>query len=138
MSAFADPSRQVRAGAATALSAADPAHAVPAVAKMLGDPNADARKAAVLALLARSTREDARGPLATAVLDPDADVRVYAARAAAPPGLNGEQQPRQLRQRGTIALAGEPTPPTTVSGANLSPRDGFVSPIAHCATCNCS
>ncbi|MFG2500657.1 fumarate reductase/succinate dehydrogenase flavoprotein subunit [Streptomyces sp. NPDC048441] len=93
--ALADPSWQVRAGAATALGAADPerANAVPALTKALDDANADVRKAAVLALLKHSTKEhstnehsagaDARAALATAVLDPDADVRAYASRAGA-------------------------------------------------------
>ncbi|MGW7274527.1 fumarate reductase/succinate dehydrogenase flavoprotein subunit [Streptomyces sp. NPDC054864] len=82
--ALAAPSWQVRTGAATALGAADPHRAVPALSKALGDPNADVRKGAVLALLRHSEHEDARTALATAVLDPDADVRAYAARAAAP------------------------------------------------------
>ncbi|WP_430379685.1 fumarate reductase/succinate dehydrogenase flavoprotein subunit [Streptomyces sp. B1-3] len=72
---------QVRSGAATALSAADPAMAVPALAKALADPNADVRKAAVLALTRHSATEGARAALATATTDPDADVRAYAARA---------------------------------------------------------
>ncbi|MET7616639.1 fumarate reductase/succinate dehydrogenase flavoprotein subunit [Streptomyces sp. NPDC005408] len=75
---------QIRAGAAQALGAADPDRAVPALAKTLGDPNADVRKAAVLALLRHSSHDDARAALATAVGDPDADVRAYAARAATP------------------------------------------------------
>lgn len=81
--ALADASWQVRAGAATALGAADPEFAVPALAKALGDANADVRAQAVLALLRHSDREDARAALTTAVTDPDADVRAYAARAAA-------------------------------------------------------
>ncbi|MEU5044116.1 fumarate reductase/succinate dehydrogenase flavoprotein subunit [Streptomyces griseorubiginosus] len=72
---------QVRSGAATALSAADPEVAVPALAKALADPNADVRKAAVLALTRHSATEDARAALATVTTDPDADVRAYAARA---------------------------------------------------------
>ncbi|MFF7274735.1 fumarate reductase/succinate dehydrogenase flavoprotein subunit [Streptomyces griseorubiginosus] len=72
---------QVRSGAATALSAADPEVAVPALAKALADPNADVRKAAVLALTRHSAAEDARAALATVTTDPDADVRAYAARA---------------------------------------------------------
>ncbi|MFF7053855.1 fumarate reductase/succinate dehydrogenase flavoprotein subunit [Streptomyces griseorubiginosus] len=72
---------QVRSGAATALSAADPELAVPALAKALADPNADVRKAAVLALTRHSATEDARAALATVTTDPDADVRAYAARA---------------------------------------------------------
>ncbi len=85
--AFADPAWQVRAGAATALSAADADVAVPALAEALGDPNADVRKAAVLALVrhaaAVSTAEAdaARAALATALTDTDADVRAYASRA---------------------------------------------------------
>ncbi|MFF0060034.1 fumarate reductase/succinate dehydrogenase flavoprotein subunit [Streptomyces sp. NPDC005279] len=84
VTALADPSWQVRAGAATALGAADPELAVPALAKAVGDPNADVRKQAVLALLRHSAREDARAALATAVTDPDADVRAYASRAVTP------------------------------------------------------
>ncbi|MFD5590468.1 fumarate reductase/succinate dehydrogenase flavoprotein subunit [Streptomyces griseorubiginosus] len=72
---------QVRSGAATALSAADPEVAVPALAKALADPNADVRKAAVLALTRHSATEDARAALATVTTDPDADVKAYAARA---------------------------------------------------------
>lgn len=72
---------QVRSGAATALSAADPEVAVPALAKALADPNADVRKAAVLALTRHSGTEDARAALATVTTDSDADVRAYAARA---------------------------------------------------------
>lgn len=72
---------QVRSGAATALSATDPEVAVPALAKALADPNADVRKAAVLALTRHSATEDARAALATVTTDPDADVRAYAARA---------------------------------------------------------
>ncbi|MGW7072712.1 fumarate reductase/succinate dehydrogenase flavoprotein subunit [Streptomyces sp. NPDC054855] len=82
--ALAAPSWQVRAGAATALGAADAHRAVPALSQALGDANADVRKAAVLALLQHPANENARTALATAVLDPDADVRAYAARAAAP------------------------------------------------------
>ena len=61
VAALADPAWQVRAGAATALSAADPDVAVPALAKALADPNADVRKAAVLALTRhRAARTPAR------------------------------------------------------------------------------
>ncbi|WTE49008.1 fumarate reductase/succinate dehydrogenase flavoprotein subunit [Streptomyces sp. NBC_01622] len=80
IAALADPAWQVRAGAATALSAADPESAVPALAKTLADPNADVRKAAVLALTRHRTT-DARAALATATADSDADVRAYATRA---------------------------------------------------------
>jgi succinate dehydrogenase/fumarate reductase flavoprotein subunit/HEAT repeat protein len=79
--ALADPVWQVRAGAATALSATDPALAVPALAKAVADPNADVRKAAVLALTRHRAAEDARAALAAATTDSDADVRAYAARA---------------------------------------------------------
>lgn len=81
VAALADPSWQVRAGAAAALSAAAPGTAVPALAEALADANADVRKAAVLALLAHRDGEAARAALATAVTDADADVRAYAARA---------------------------------------------------------
>ncbi|MFF9624435.1 fumarate reductase/succinate dehydrogenase flavoprotein subunit [Streptomyces griseosporeus] len=79
--ALTDPAWQVRAGAATALSTAEPALAVPALAKTLADPNADVRKAAVLSLTAHSAVAEARAALATATGDTDADVRAYAARA---------------------------------------------------------
>ncbi|MFI9809356.1 fumarate reductase/succinate dehydrogenase flavoprotein subunit [Streptomyces sp. NPDC052301] len=80
VAALADPAWQVRSGAATALSAADAYTAVPALAKALGDPNADVRKAAVLALSRHRATEEARAALATATTDSDADVRAYAAR----------------------------------------------------------
>jgi HEAT repeat protein len=79
--ALSDSAWQVRAGAAAALTAADPEVAVPALAKALADPNADVRKAAVLALTRHSGADDARSALATATADSDADVRAYAARA---------------------------------------------------------
>ncbi|GAA3813362.1 hypothetical protein GCM10022403_053710 [Streptomyces coacervatus] len=72
---------QVRSGAATALSAAEPKVAVLALAKALADQNADVRKAAALALTRHNDTEDARAALAEATSDPDADVRAYAARA---------------------------------------------------------
>ncbi|MFE9023924.1 fumarate reductase/succinate dehydrogenase flavoprotein subunit [Streptomyces sp. NPDC007808] len=79
--ALSDLAWQVRAGAATALSAAEPDLAVPALAKALTDPNGDVRKAAVLALTRHRTVEDARTALVAATTDSDADVRAYAARA---------------------------------------------------------
>ncbi|MFG2790491.1 fumarate reductase/succinate dehydrogenase flavoprotein subunit [Streptomyces sp. NPDC048419] len=81
VTALSDAAWQVRSGAATALSAAEPDVAVPALAKALADPNADVRKAAVLALTRHGDTEDARAALATATSDSDADVRAYAARA---------------------------------------------------------
>ncbi|MEU4172522.1 fumarate reductase/succinate dehydrogenase flavoprotein subunit [Streptomyces sp. NPDC026665] len=81
VAALSDTAWQVRAGSAKALSAADPGTAVPALAKALADPNADVRKAAVLALTRHRATEDARAALATATTDSDADVRAYAARA---------------------------------------------------------
>ncbi|MFG2332612.1 fumarate reductase/succinate dehydrogenase flavoprotein subunit [Streptomyces sp. NPDC048604] len=80
-SALSEPSWQVRAGAATALSAADPGVAVPALAQALADPNADVRKAAVLALARHRATEAARAALTGATADSDADVRAFAARA---------------------------------------------------------
>lgn len=52
----------------------------PPASSALADPNADVRKAAVLAL--RTHRPDlaALAALASAVSDPDADVRAYASR----------------------------------------------------------
>ncbi|MFB7261195.1 fumarate reductase/succinate dehydrogenase flavoprotein subunit [Streptomyces nojiriensis] len=82
VAALADAAWQVRAGAAAGLSAAAPEAAVPALAKALADANADVRKAAVLALLAHRDTPEVRAALATAVSDPDADVRAYAGRAA--------------------------------------------------------
>ncbi|WP_435283702.1 fumarate reductase/succinate dehydrogenase flavoprotein subunit [Streptomyces koelreuteriae] len=81
VAALAESAWQVRGGAATALSVADPEVAVPALAKTLADANADVRKAAVLALTRHRTSEEARAALATATTDSDADVRAYAARA---------------------------------------------------------
>ncbi|WP_406007368.1 fumarate reductase/succinate dehydrogenase flavoprotein subunit [Streptomyces sp. NBC_00637] len=81
VSALADPAWQVRAGAATALSVAHPDTALPVLAKALADPNADVRKAAVLALTRHRASEAARAALATATTDSDADVRAYATRA---------------------------------------------------------
>jgi succinate dehydrogenase/fumarate reductase flavoprotein subunit/HEAT repeat protein len=81
VAALAEAAWQVRAGAATALSVADPDVAVPALAKALADSNADVRKAAVLALTRHRATEEARAALATATTDSDADVRAYAARA---------------------------------------------------------
>nr|WP_257785120.1 fumarate reductase/succinate dehydrogenase flavoprotein subunit [Streptomyces griseochromogenes] len=80
VAALSDPAWQVRSGAATALSVAPAGTAVAALAKALADPNADVRKAAVLALTRHNAIEEARAALATATADPDADVRAYAAR----------------------------------------------------------
>ncbi|CAL9547278.1 ATP-binding cassette domain-containing protein [Streptomyces sp. enrichment culture] len=82
VAALSDPAWQVRAGAATALSAAPSDRAVPVLAKALADRNADVRKAAVLALTRHTaTTEAARTALATVTGDTDADVRAYATRA---------------------------------------------------------
>nr|WP_267906183.1 fumarate reductase/succinate dehydrogenase flavoprotein subunit [Streptomyces broussonetiae] len=80
VAALSDPAWQVRSGAAAALSAATADVAVPALAKALADPNADVRKAAVLALTRHRATVEARAALATATADSDADVRAYAAR----------------------------------------------------------
>ncbi|MFJ2930057.1 fumarate reductase/succinate dehydrogenase flavoprotein subunit [Streptomyces massasporeus] len=81
VAALSETAWQVRSGAATALSVADPDVAVPALAKALADSNADVRKAAVLALTRHRGTEGARAALATATTDSDADVRAYAGRA---------------------------------------------------------
>ncbi|WP_437112895.1 fumarate reductase/succinate dehydrogenase flavoprotein subunit [Streptomyces longwoodensis] len=81
VAALSDPAWQVRSGAATALSSADPDTAVPALAKALADVNADVRKAAVLALTRHRELPEARAALATVRSDSDADVRAYASRA---------------------------------------------------------
>ncbi|MFI2778077.1 fumarate reductase/succinate dehydrogenase flavoprotein subunit [Streptomyces sp. ALB3] len=78
--ALADRAWQVRAGAATALSSADPASAVGPLAGALADVNADVRKAAVLALLHHTSHEAVREALSGVLTDADADVRAYAAR----------------------------------------------------------
>ncbi|WP_166484196.1 fumarate reductase/succinate dehydrogenase flavoprotein subunit [Streptomyces rhizosphaericus] len=84
VAALGDAAWQVRKGAATALSAAAPGVGVPALARALGDPHADVRKAAVLALLPLAEREPAAREALTSVRsDPDADVRAYAAKATA-------------------------------------------------------
>lgn len=80
VAALADPAWQVRAGAAAALGSGDFGVSVPALAKALADPNADVRKAAVLALIRHNGTAEARSALATVTSDPDADVRAYAAR----------------------------------------------------------
>lgn len=80
--ALADRAWQVRAGAATALSSADPASAVGPLAGALADVNADVRKAAVLALLHHTSHEAVREALSGVLTDPDADVRAYAAMGA--------------------------------------------------------
>lgn len=80
--ALGDRAWQVRAGAAKAFGGAAPEHGVPALAGLLRDTDADVRKAAVLGLLRHSAHVEARAALATAVDDPDIDVRAYAGRAA--------------------------------------------------------
>ncbi|MFB6517959.1 fumarate reductase/succinate dehydrogenase flavoprotein subunit [Streptomyces sp. NPDC056401] len=80
VSSLADPAWQVRAGAAAGLSAAPAGVAVAPLALALSDPNADVRKAAVLALRAHRPDPAALSALTTATKDPDADVRAYATR----------------------------------------------------------
>lgn len=79
--ALADPAWQLRANAAPALALADRDPAVRALAKAVTDPNADVRKAAVLALTRHRADQDARAALTAATGGSDADVRVCAARA---------------------------------------------------------
>ncbi|WP_423836051.1 HEAT repeat domain-containing protein [Streptomyces endophytica] len=55
---------------------------MPALGSALADPEADVRRAAVLALRAHAGRADARRALASAADDPDADIRAYARLAA--------------------------------------------------------
>jgi HEAT repeat protein len=61
---------------------------VAALSDALGDPHADVRKAAVLALRAHAGGADARRALSSVADDPDADVRAYA-RPAANPAAKG-------------------------------------------------
>ncbi|MFC6063045.1 fumarate reductase/succinate dehydrogenase flavoprotein subunit [Streptomyces ochraceiscleroticus] len=73
---------QIRQGAATALSSAAVSVALPALRSALGDPHADVRKAAVLALLDHAEGSSAaREALRSATADADADVRAYARSA---------------------------------------------------------
>jgi HEAT repeat protein len=77
--ALANPSWQVRQGAANALSAADPGDAASALINASRDDNLDVRKAAVKALGAwLPARPELRPALEAAEIDPDADVRAYA------------------------------------------------------------
>ena len=69
---------QVRSGAATALGAAAPELAVPALAEALSDAFADVRKAAVRALRRHDGRPGVTEALASVAGDADADVRAYA------------------------------------------------------------
>ncbi|QGV77124.1 fumarate reductase/succinate dehydrogenase flavoprotein subunit [Streptomyces ficellus] len=85
VTALSDEAWRPRAGAATALGAAEPEIAVPVLAEALGDANADVRKAVVLSLLRHRADDRARAALATATVDPDADVRAFAARGTAGP-----------------------------------------------------
>lgn len=80
--ALTDAAWQVRAGAATALGGAAPDHGVPALAELLKDRDADVRKAAVPGLSRHAAHEGRPHGTATAVDDPDADVRAHAGRAA--------------------------------------------------------
>ncbi|GAB1692508.1 fumarate reductase/succinate dehydrogenase flavoprotein subunit [Krasilnikovia sp. M28-CT-15] len=81
LGAMADPSWQVREGAATALGGAAPDIAVPALTAGVRDPNLDVRRAAVRSLAAWAHRAEVTALLRAAVTDPDADVRAYARRA---------------------------------------------------------
>ena len=79
--ARAAPAWEVRAGAAQALAAATADIAVGPLTKAAGDPHADVRKAAVIALAQFRGHPDAAAALAVARSDSDADVRAYARRA---------------------------------------------------------
>ena len=74
----AAPAWEVRAGAAQALAAASADMAVGPLTKAAGDPHADVRKAAVIALAQFRGHPDAAAALAVARSDSDADVRAYA------------------------------------------------------------
>ncbi|MDX2546691.1 fumarate reductase/succinate dehydrogenase flavoprotein subunit [Streptomyces sp. WI04-05B] len=76
--ALTDPAWQVRSGAATALGAAAPDLAVPALTEALSDAFADVRKAAVRALRRHDGRPGVADALASVAGDTDADVRAYA------------------------------------------------------------
>ncbi|OJF12811.1 succinate dehydrogenase/fumarate reductase flavoprotein subunit [Couchioplanes caeruleus] len=83
LDAMADPSWQVRVGAATALGGADPDVAVPALTGAARDPNLDVRRSAVRSLAGWAYRPEVATVLRSASTDPDADVRAYARRALA-------------------------------------------------------
>ncbi len=85
VAALDDEAWQVREGAARALSAAEPALAVPALLAARHDPNLDVRRAAVQALTAWVDRPEVAAALRGAQTDTDADVRAYARRALAAP-----------------------------------------------------
>jgi len=72
------PAWEVRAGAAQALAAATADIAVGPLTEAAGDPHADVRKAAVIALAGFRGHRDAAAALAVARSDSDADVRAYA------------------------------------------------------------
>jgi succinate dehydrogenase/fumarate reductase flavoprotein subunit/HEAT repeat protein len=72
---------EVRAGAAQALAAAPAEVAVPPLARAAGDPHADVRKQAVIALSGFRADPAAAAALEVAVADSDADVRAYALKA---------------------------------------------------------
>ncbi|MGY1496536.1 HEAT repeat domain-containing protein [Streptomyces sp. QTS52] len=76
--ALNDPAWQVRSGAATALGAAAPALAVPALSDALSEPFADVREAAVRALRRHDRRPGVADALASMAGDADTNVRAYA------------------------------------------------------------
>jgi HEAT repeat protein len=84
-SAIADPSWEVRKGAATGLGAAEPAIAVPALLTASADPHLDVRKAAVRALARWAGAPPVASALTSALDDSDADVRAYARKALTDP-----------------------------------------------------
>ena len=94
VAALGDPAWQVRAGAATALAAADPELAVPALRSALADPNADVRKAGVLALARHSGR---RTPARPWPRRPPTRTRTS---APTPPGrCEARRSPKAARER---------------------------------------
>lgn len=80
VAALRDPAWQVRVGAARGLAGAAADDAVAPLAEALTDRHLDVRKAAVLALSTWPGSAAAVDALASAVTDPDADVRAYARR----------------------------------------------------------
>lgn len=85
--ALTESAWQIRQGAVRALAGADPAIAVPTLARALSDQHLDVRKAAVLSLSRwADSQTAARDALAGALDDGDADVRAYARQALARAG----------------------------------------------------
>jgi succinate dehydrogenase/fumarate reductase flavoprotein subunit/HEAT repeat protein len=81
LAGLADPAWQVRAGAVRALQGAGAGQSAGPLVTAAGDPHADVRKAAVIALGGWATEPSVAAALTARLEDRDADVRAYARRA---------------------------------------------------------